>query len=214
MWGLPLFQSRFFHMLGLLLCLLIVTTGANTSLSLFDFYDEKALDGHNSQRIAGISKEDCATRCLTGTSTVAFGTCLSFDYDNNGGGACILSIANKDTPGANLNDGGTRFDYYHRKEGSMFEKHDNQALSGFNDQSVSGITPGDCALRCLQGTSSVPAGTCRSFDFDRSRSLCVLSINSKDTQPSALGLNNNNDYYHRKRECDLGLLSLGLSHLP
>ncbi|XP_035698390.1 receptor-type tyrosine-protein phosphatase F-like [Branchiostoma floridae] len=203
MWGLPLFQSRFFHMLGLLLCLLIVTTGANTSLSLFDFYDEKGLDGYNDERIAGISKEDCATRCLTGTSTVAFGSCLSFDYDNNGGGACILSTANKDTPGAVLSDSNpsTRFDYYHRKGGSMFEKHDNQALSGFNNQDVGGISPGECALRCLQGTSTVPAGTCRSFDYDRRRTLCILSTDSKDTQPSALGSNNNNDYYHRKHPC-------------
>ncbi|CAH1243137.1 FGFR3 [Branchiostoma lanceolatum] len=178
---------------------------ANTSLSLFDFYDEKALDGFNTERIGGISKEDCATRCLMGTSNVPLGACLSFDYDNNGSGACILSIANMYTPGATLANSNpvSRFDYYHRKEGSMFEKYDNQALSGFNDQSIGGISPGDCALRCLQGTTTVPAGSCKSFDYDRRRSLCVLSTDSIDTQPSALGPNNNNDYYHRKNrdEC-------------
>ncbi|CAH1243113.1 PTPRA [Branchiostoma lanceolatum] len=201
-----LFQGFFCNILGLLLCFLIVTAEANTSLSLFDFYDEKALDGFNTERIGGISKEECATRCLMGTSTVPLGTCLSFDFDNNGSGACILSIANLYTPGATLATSSpvTRFDYYHRKEGSMFEKYDNQALSGFNNQAIGGSSPGDCALKCLQGTTSVPSGDCKSFDYDRSRNLCVLSTDSKDTQPSALGPNTNNDYYHRKNPCSDG----------
>ncbi|XP_078658283.1 receptor-type tyrosine-protein phosphatase delta-like [Branchiostoma floridae x Branchiostoma belcheri] len=191
------------HIWGLLLCVLIIPAEADTSLSLFDFYDEKALDGHNTERIAGITQEECATQCLVGTSNVPLGTCLSFDYDTNGNGACILSTANMYTPGATVANSNprSRFDYYHRKEGSMFEKHDNKALSGFNNQAIGSLTAGECALRCLQGTSSVPAGTCRSFDYDRSRSLCVLSTDSMETQPSALGTNNNNDYYHRKDPC-------------
>ncbi|XP_078575826.1 MAM and LDL-receptor class A domain-containing protein 1-like [Branchiostoma floridae x Branchiostoma japonicum] len=90
---------------------------ANTSLSWFDFYDEKVLSGHNTERIAGIGEEECARRCLVGTSTVPSGLCLSFDYDHQGGGACVLSTANKDTPGAVLSDSdpSSRFDHYHRR---------------------------------------------------------------------------------------------------
>ncbi|XP_035699721.1 uncharacterized protein LOC118432292 [Branchiostoma floridae] len=86
--------------------------------SWFDFYDEKVLSGHNTERIEGIHLEECAGRCLVGTSTVPSGSCLSFDYDHQGGGACVLSTANKDTSGAVLSDSDPpeRFDYYHKRD--------------------------------------------------------------------------------------------------
>ncbi|CAH1243138.1 TIE1 [Branchiostoma lanceolatum] len=87
--------------------------------------------------------------------------------------------------------------------GSNFQKYDNKALDGYNNDPISGITPGECAVRCLQGTSVVPAGTCKSFDYDRSRSRCILSTASKDTDPSALGPINIIDYYHRKQPCSV-----------
>ncbi|XP_078575824.1 MAM domain-containing glycosylphosphatidylinositol anchor protein 1-like [Branchiostoma floridae x Branchiostoma japonicum] len=91
---------------------------SEASTSWFDFYDEKVLSGHNTERIAGINTEECARRCLVGTSTVPSGSCLSFDYDHQGGGACVLSTANKDTSGVVLSDSDppSRFDYYHKRD--------------------------------------------------------------------------------------------------
>ncbi|CAH1242849.1 Hypp6993 [Branchiostoma lanceolatum] len=99
----------------LLVCLFGRFAEANTSLSWFDFYDGKVLSGHNDEVIGGINEEECARRCLVGTSTVPSGSCLSFDYDNQYS-KCILSRSNKDTPGAvfSYSDPPSRFDYYHR----------------------------------------------------------------------------------------------------
>ncbi|CAH1243823.1 PTPRA [Branchiostoma lanceolatum] len=100
----------------ILLCLSFGFTEANTSLSWFDFYDAKALSGHNDETIGDITVEECARRCLVGTIAVPFGSCQSFDIDNANGN-CVLSRANKDTPGADFSDSNppSRFDYYHRK---------------------------------------------------------------------------------------------------
>ncbi|XP_078575821.1 uncharacterized protein LOC144861696 [Branchiostoma floridae x Branchiostoma japonicum] len=101
----------------LLVCLFGGFAEANTSLSWFDFYDGKAVSGHNDEVIGGIDVEECARRCLVGTSTVPSGSCLSFDYDNRYG-ICILSRSNKDTTGEELIDSAppSRFDYYHRRD--------------------------------------------------------------------------------------------------
>ncbi|CAH1266832.1 NOTCH3 [Branchiostoma lanceolatum] len=99
----------------LLTHLLLVSTGANF-VNFFDIYVGIQLTDHDSESIADITPEECATKCLEGTITVPVGSCLSFDYDHSGNGACILSTANKDTQGVTLNAGGTQFDYYHRKE--------------------------------------------------------------------------------------------------
>ncbi|XP_019642580.1 PREDICTED: MAM and LDL-receptor class A domain-containing protein 1-like [Branchiostoma belcheri] len=100
----------------LLLCLFGGFAEANTSLDWFDFYDAKAKLGFNDEGIGGIDEEECARRCLVGTSTVPFGSCLSFHYDHQLL-RCTLSTANRDTPGATLADSDppSRFDYYERK---------------------------------------------------------------------------------------------------
>ncbi|XP_078602422.1 uncharacterized protein LOC144876720 isoform X2 [Branchiostoma floridae x Branchiostoma japonicum] len=89
---------------------------ARTSLSWFDHYDKKGLPGYNDEIIGGISVEECAKRCLAGTSLVPAGSCRSFDYDTKDS-ACMLSKASKDTPGAKLADSNPpgRYDYYHRR---------------------------------------------------------------------------------------------------
>ncbi|CAH1242850.1 MDGA1 [Branchiostoma lanceolatum] len=100
----------------LLVCLFGSFAEANTWLSWFDFYDEKTLIGHNYEAIRGINEEECARRCLVGTSAVPSGSCLSFDFDNQVL-RCILSRSTKDTPGAVLADSAppSRYDYYHRR---------------------------------------------------------------------------------------------------
>ncbi|XP_066299115.1 MAM and LDL-receptor class A domain-containing protein 1-like [Branchiostoma lanceolatum] len=100
----------------LLVCLFGSFAEANTSLSWFDFYDAKGISGHNDELIADINEEECARRCLVGTSAVPSGSCLSFEYDNSHG-RCILSTSTKDTPGAELVESSppSRFDYYHRR---------------------------------------------------------------------------------------------------
>ncbi|XP_078575827.1 uncharacterized protein LOC144861701 [Branchiostoma floridae x Branchiostoma japonicum] len=101
----------------LLVCLFGSFAEANTSLSWFDFYDEKGISGFNDEGISNINAEECARRCLVGTSTVPSGSCLSFEYDNEAG-RCVLSRSNKDTPGAVLGNSNppSRFDYYHRRD--------------------------------------------------------------------------------------------------
>ncbi|XP_078574744.1 receptor-type tyrosine-protein phosphatase S-like [Branchiostoma floridae x Branchiostoma japonicum] len=98
-------------------CFLFGFTEATTSLSWFDFYDGKAVSGHNDEVIGGIEVEECARRCLVGTSTVPSGSCRSFEYDNQYGN-CILSRANKDTHGDDFSDSNppSRHDYYHRRD--------------------------------------------------------------------------------------------------
>ncbi|KAI8513660.1 hypothetical protein Bbelb_079840 [Branchiostoma belcheri] len=100
----------------LLICLFGVFAEANTSLEWFDFYDAKAINSFNYEGIGGINEEECARRCLVGTPTVPFGSCLSFDYDHQLL-RCTLSTANRNTPGATLADSDppSRFDYYERK---------------------------------------------------------------------------------------------------
>eukprot|EP00058_Branchiostoma_floridae_P026062 XP_002611552.1 hypothetical protein BRAFLDRAFT_63809 [Branchiostoma floridae] len=98
-----------------------VNYGAKTSLSWFDHYDKKGLPGHNDEMIARISVEECAKRCLAGTSIVPAGSCLSFDYDATYK-KCMLSKVSKDTPGANLADSDPpeRYDYYNRRGTDIF----------------------------------------------------------------------------------------------
>ncbi|XP_078575825.1 MAM and LDL-receptor class A domain-containing protein 1-like [Branchiostoma floridae x Branchiostoma japonicum] len=98
-------------------CLFGSFAEASTSLSWFDLYDEKTLSGHNHEVINNINAEECARRCLVGTSTVPSGSCRSFDYDNQYG-KCVLSRANKDTNGEDFSDSNppSRHDYYHRRD--------------------------------------------------------------------------------------------------
>ncbi|XP_035699728.1 MAM and LDL-receptor class A domain-containing protein 1-like [Branchiostoma floridae] len=105
----------------LFVCLIGSCAEANTSLSWFDFYDGKAVDGHNDEVIGGIDVEECARRCLVGTATVPSGSCRSFDYDKGfEGGRCILSRSNKDTAVLSDSDPPSRFDYYHRRDSTHF----------------------------------------------------------------------------------------------
>ncbi|CAH1277169.1 Hypp9489, partial [Branchiostoma lanceolatum] len=63
---------------------MVVLSGGSIPLDFFDFYDGLALSGHNDETIRGVTPAKCATLCLQGTTAVPIGTCLSFDYDNNG----------------------------------------------------------------------------------------------------------------------------------
>ncbi|XP_072177280.1 uncharacterized protein [Diadema setosum] len=53
----------------------------------------------------------------------------------------------------------------------------NAAISGYNNEVVSGVTPNDCAAAC----ASRPTFTCRSFDFEPSSNTCYLSEENDQT---------------------------------
>ncbi|XP_035699565.1 ficolin-2-like [Branchiostoma floridae] len=74
-------------------------------------------------------------------------------------------------------------------------------LAGNNDELINGITPEDCARRCVQGTTTVPIGQCRSFDYITDTIRCVLSKSSTDDAGATLVSDPRSDYYHRNEYC-------------
>ncbi|XP_078658286.1 fibroblast growth factor receptor 2-like [Branchiostoma floridae x Branchiostoma belcheri] len=81
---------------------------------LFEYNPNKSMSGHDDELIPGITAEQCAQRCLEGTTAVPEGECLSFDYRKVSGGRCQLSRDNKGTAGLTL-DSNSQFDHYEMK---------------------------------------------------------------------------------------------------
>ncbi|XP_078575880.1 uncharacterized protein LOC144861750 [Branchiostoma floridae x Branchiostoma japonicum] len=84
----------------------------------------------------------------------------------------------------------------------------NKGLVHNNDEEIDDISPGECARRCLHGTTLVPLGQCRSFDYfnDGSSVQCVLSKKNTDDIGGYLVSDDRFDYYHRNdiNECTVG----------
>ncbi|CAH1245919.1 NOTCH1 [Branchiostoma lanceolatum] len=186
---------------GIVFACVVTLSVGSTPLDFYDFYDGYVLNGHNQQKISGVSPAKCATLCLQGTNTVPIGTCLSFDYDC---GACVLSMASKDTNSLDYGPGDPidRYDYYHKKEAlQFFDSYGAKALSGHNDEVIPSVPdPNACALHCIQGYGNVPVGSCRSFEMDNTLNNCILSVNSKDTTGGSLDDSNPPErfnYYQR-----------------
>ncbi|XP_078575877.1 uncharacterized protein LOC144861748 [Branchiostoma floridae x Branchiostoma japonicum] len=80
-----------------------------------------------------------------------------------------------------------------------FTRTANKGLADNNDDRIDDISPGECARRCLQGTTTVPRGQCRSFDYfnDGSSVQCVLSRKNTNDVGTSLVNDGRFDYYHR-----------------
>eukprot|EP00058_Branchiostoma_floridae_P025578 XP_002611068.1 hypothetical protein BRAFLDRAFT_70421 [Branchiostoma floridae] len=80
-----------------------------------------------------------------------------------------------------------------------FTRTANKGLSRNNDEIIDDISPGECARRCLQGTTTVPLGLCKSFDYfnDGSSVQCLLSRKNTDDTGASLVSDSRLDYYHR-----------------
>ncbi|XP_066297911.1 uncharacterized protein [Branchiostoma lanceolatum] len=86
---------------------------------------------------------------------------------------------------------------------SWFDFYDGKVISGHNDEVIGSITQEECARQCLVGTSTVPSGSCLSFDYDHQFGRCVLSRSNKDTPGAVLSDSNppsRFDYYHRRND--------------
>ncbi|XP_035699719.1 uncharacterized protein LOC118432289 [Branchiostoma floridae] len=154
--------------------------------------------------INGVTASQCAAQCLTGTGTVPFGFCRSFDYDN-GRQRCVLSREDKDTVSQSL-DPNPAVRYHQLNDPfSFFTKTADAGLYGFNTHVLSNHNATMCALRCLLGTDTVSTVNCRSFEFDKNYNKCILSVEDGITEPSEVGAAGSNtrfDFYQRNGQCD------------
>ncbi|XP_019645246.1 PREDICTED: tenascin-X-like [Branchiostoma belcheri] len=160
---------------------------------LFDHNENKVLEGHDNDLISDITPEECAQRCLEGTTTVPEGECLSFDYWKSRT-RCQLSRDNKDSAGETLGSNNIA---------SFFSEHADQALGSHDDVIVTPptVSPRTCALRCLLGEGSLSVGSCLSFDLDNNNPRCLLSSDNQNTAGQPLDTNTRFDHYQRNEFC-------------
>ncbi|XP_035698423.1 uncharacterized protein LOC118431379 isoform X2 [Branchiostoma floridae] len=76
-----------------------------------------------------------------------------------------------------------------------FGYYSNKALGGFNDEIINGLTASECAAECLAGTTNVPFGFCRSFDYRSGNQRCVLSREDQNTVSQSLDPDIGNRYH-------------------
>ncbi|XP_019645249.1 PREDICTED: uncharacterized protein LOC109485993 [Branchiostoma belcheri] len=185
--------------------LLIITAFTEISADFTDLFvhiRNKVLSSHDDELIGGITPEECAQKCLEGTTDVPEGECLSFDY-RKVVGRCQLSRDNKDTAGTAL-DYNSQFDHYEMKDiVGFFSEHADQALGGHDDVIVTPptVSPRTCALRCLLGEGSLSVGSCLSFDLDSRGPRCMLSEDNQNTAGQALDSNSRFDHFQRSEFC-------------
>jgi hypothetical protein len=142
------------------------------ALDAFQHQPNAAISGYNNETLTGVTPEACAAAC---TSSTRAGWCRSFDYDK-AAAKCDLSDKSALDVGLKTNYSGNPYDHYSLKPAfdplSKFTSTTNAAISGFNTEALTGVTPQQCAAACTDATRS---SWCRSFDYNKTTSKCDLS---------------------------------------
>lgn len=142
------------------------------ALDAFQHQPNGAIAGYNNEQLSGVTPEACAAAC---TSTPREAWCRSFDYDK-AAAKCDLSDKSALDVGLKTNYSGNPYDHYSLKPAydplSKFASTANAAISGFNTEALTGVTPQQCAAAC---TDASRASWCRSFDYQKTAAKCDLS---------------------------------------
>ena len=142
------------------------------ALDAFLHQPNAAISGYNNEQLTGVTPEACAAAC---TSSTRVAWCRSFDYDKTAS-KCDLSDKSALDVGLKTTYSGNPYDHYSLKPASdalsKFTSTANAAISGFNTEALTGVTPKQCAAACTDATRS---SWCRSFDYNKTTSKCDLS---------------------------------------
>lgn len=151
-----------------------VAASNGADLDQFTRTQDAAISGHNIEHLNSVTEEECATACL---DLQRSNWCVSFDYYKNSS-ACDLSDKRAhDVGGLKTDYVGNPYDHYslHEPVLEQFTHTENAAISGFNTEQLTGVTPEDCASACLDASRSP---WCVSFDYHKNTSKCDLSNKS------------------------------------
>lgn len=140
------------------------------SLDFFSRTANAAISGYNNEHLTVATPEQCASACRADARS---GWCVSFDYDRNNN-ACDLSDKRASDVGLKNNYSGNPYDHYNLRPDPLsgFQHVANAAIPGWNDESLTSVTPAQCAAAC---GSDERKGWCRSFDYYKLSSKCDLS---------------------------------------
>ncbi|XP_035699704.1 fibrillin-3-like [Branchiostoma floridae] len=181
----------------LLICSAFTEVSADFT-DLFDYIPNHGLPGHDDELITSITPEECAQKCLEGTTIVPEGECLSFDYVKSISRCQLSRTAGQ--PLVSHDD----YDHYEMKDIlRFFTAYPDQALPRHDDVIVrpATVSPRTCTLRCLLGEGSLSVGSCLSFDLDSNPERCLLSRDNQDTAGETFGFNARFDHYQRNEFC-------------
>lgn len=153
-----------------LLALVVSSAACAQSLDRFTVTANAAIPGNNVQHLSNVSTEQCAGTCL---DTAHASWCVSFDYDKTLS-QCDLSDKRASQVALKTDYPNNPYDHYSLKLDALasFETTANAAISGYNREQLTAVTPQACAEACALSSR---ASWCRSFDYNKTASSCDLS---------------------------------------
>ncbi len=134
---------------------------ASQPLEQFGYNRNAAISGYNNEHLSGVTAADCASECLSR------GWCKSFDF-HKASNACDLSERSAVDVGLKTDYSGNPYDHYSVLP-AEFTRTANAAISGYNNEHLTGVMPAQCAQACEA------RGWCKSFDYYKSTRECDLS---------------------------------------
>ena len=154
------------------LALLLSGAACNAaSLDPFDKTPNAAIPGYNTEHLATVTPEQCATACRDSSRSA---WCVSFDYARAGAWCDLSDRRAQDVGGLKTDYAGNPYDHYSLRADPLqqFERTADAAIAGYNNEALTGVSPQDCAAAC---TGDARKSWCRSFDYYKSGQRCDLS---------------------------------------
>lgn len=147
----------------------MVNVKAPAGIERFAQTVEAAIPGYNNESLRNVTPTDCAHACTSGSR----GTwCVSFDYVKTNNSCDLSSKRASDIGGLKTTYAAGLVDHYSLKAETYFSQTNNAAISGHNSETLTDVTPEQCAQACKVDSRK---SWCVSFDYAKNSQSCDLS---------------------------------------
>ena len=140
-----------------------------SELRFFTRTEEAAISGHNNMSLTNVTPQECAAACMSDQNN---SWCVSFDYIKTNNSCDLSDKQAADVGGLKTDYTPGLLDHYSLNAIARFAKTEEAAISGHNNESLSNVTPEQCAQACLDDSRS---SWCVSFDYVKTINSCDLS---------------------------------------
>ncbi|KAF0813890.1 hypothetical protein IGB42_01569 [Andreprevotia sp. IGB-42] len=154
-----------------LAALLLAGSAFAASLDSFIETPNAAISGYNNEHLINVTPEACATACKDASRA---GWCVSFDYNRSASWCDLSDKRAADVGGLKTDYAGNPYDHYSLKPDPLkaYYLTPNAAISGYNNEHLTAVTPAECATACSDASRS---NWCKSFDYFKTQQACDLS---------------------------------------